>query len=122
MSSRVLIVDDEFGLAEVLAEMLAELGHEVDLAFNGQSALEHIAAARPDLVLADVMMPIMDGPALLRRIREDPAMAEIPVILMTAIPRSVPATVTGMHQGLLVKPFTPDELFAAIAPLLASTR
>jgi CheY-like chemotaxis protein len=122
MSSRVLIVDDEFGLAEVLAEMLAELGHEVDLAMNGQSALEHMAAARPDLVLADVMMPIMDGPALLHRIREDPATSEIPVVLMTAIPRSVPATVTGMHQGLLVKPFTPDELFAAIEPLLASRR
>lgn len=122
MSSRVLIVDDEFGLAEVLAEMLAELGHETDLAINGQSALEHIAAARPDLVLADVMMPIMDGPALLRRIREDPAIADIPVVFMTAIPRSVPATVTGMHQGLLVKPFTPDELFAAIAPHLAPRR
>lgn len=118
MSSRVLIVDDEFGLAEVLAEMLAELGHEVDLAINGQSALEHIAAVRPDLILADVMMPIMDGPALLRRIRADPAIADIPVVLMTAIPRSIPATVTGMHQGLLVKPFSPDELFAVIAPLL----
>ncbi|HTE51437.1 MAG TPA: response regulator [Kofleriaceae bacterium] len=118
MSGRVLIVDDEFGLAEVVAEMLSERGHDVDIAINGESALARMAEARPDLVLTDVMMPIMDGPALLGRMRADPELATIPVILMTAIPRSIPASVTGMHQGLLVKPFTPAQLFAAIAALL----
>jgi DNA-binding response OmpR family regulator len=120
MSKRVLIVDDEFGLAEVVAEMLAERTYQVDLAINGEVALARMAQNRPDLALVDVMMPILDGPGLLVRMREDPALAEIPVVFMTALPRAIPAHVAGLHQGVLLKPFTPDALFAVVEPLLGA--
>jgi DNA-binding response OmpR family regulator len=119
MSKRVLIVDDEFGLAEVVAEMLAEQSYQVDLAINGEVALARMAEQVPDLALVDVMMPILDGPGLLVRMREEPALAAVPVILMTALPHAIPAHVASLHQGVLVKPFTPDALFAAVEPLLA---
>ncbi len=118
MSKRVLIVDDEFGLAEVVADMLSERGHEVDLAINGEAALARMAQRKPDLVLLDVMMPVLDGPGLLRRMRGEPELAAIPVVLMTAIPHSIPANLALQHQGVLIKPFTPDALMAAVEPLL----
>jgi DNA-binding response OmpR family regulator len=114
MKSRILIVDDEFGLAEVVAAMLADRGHEADVAINGQTALALMTERPPDLVLLDVLMPIVDGPAVLRQMRAQAALARVPVILMTSIPSLVPADVRPIHQGVLVKPFTPDQLVAMV--------
>lgn len=114
MSQRILIVDDEFGLAEVVAEMLEERGFETVLAINGQLALERIAERAPDLVLLDCMMPIMDGAAVVRTLRAAPATARLPVILMTALPHAVPPDVQANACALLRKPFSPAELFAAV--------
>ncbi len=118
MTARILIVDDEFGLAEVVAEMLADRGHDVDVALNGETALARMAERRPDLVLLDVVMPLLDGLELLRRMRAREALAGVPVILMTSIPAMVPADVGRIHQGLLVKPFRPDELLALVQRVL----
>lgn len=114
MIARVLIVDDEFGLAEVVSDMLTDRGLAVEIAFNGEMALARMTAQQPDLVLLDVMMPLLDGPALLRRMRDDPALVAIPVILMTAIPRSIPTNIASLHQGVLIKPFTPQALMVAV--------
>ena len=114
MSRRVLIVDDEFGLAEVVAEMLEERGYQTALAINGQLALADIAAQVPDLVLLDCMMPILDGQAVVRAVRADLALAALPIILMTALPNIVAPEVAALTSGILRKPFSPAELFAAI--------
>jgi DNA-binding response OmpR family regulator len=114
MSQRILIVDDEFGLAEVVAEMLTERGYQVVLAINGQLALALVAEQAPDLVLLDCMMPILDGSGVVRALRADPATARLPVILMTALPHVVPPETLAEACALLRKPFSPAELFAAI--------
>jgi DNA-binding response OmpR family regulator len=114
MTRRVLIVDDEFGLAEVVSEMLTERGFETVLAINGQLALERIREQSFDLVLLDCMMPILDGSGVVRALRADPATEQLPIILMSALPHTVPLDVQAVTCALLRKPFSPGELFAAI--------
>jgi DNA-binding response OmpR family regulator len=119
MSRRILIVDDEFGLAEVVAEMLSERGFETSLAINGQIALDLIGDEVPDLVLLDCMMPILDGTGVVRALRSDPRTSRVPIILMTALPHVVPPDVRSSACALLHKPFSPGDLFAAIERCLA---
>jgi CheY-like chemotaxis protein len=114
MSPRILIVDDEFGLAEVVAEMLQERGFETELAINGQLALDLITEKPPDIVLLDCMMPILDGTEVVRALRADPTTARVPIILMTALPHVVPPDVQASACALLRKPFSPADLFAAL--------
>jgi len=108
MKSIVLIVDDEFGLAEISADLLAEDGFEVAIAINGKLALAALAARPADLVITDLMMPVMDGLELIRRIRADPKLATIPIVLMTALPEALGDDAA--HDALLVKPFSMKEL------------
>ena len=119
MSRRVLIVDDEFGLAEVVAEMLSERGFETSIAINGLIALELIREEVPDLLLLDCMMPILDGAGVVRALRSDRRTASLPIILMTALPHVVPPDVQATSCALLRKPFSPGDLFAAIERCLA---
>ncbi len=81
----VLIVDDDPGGRETLEALLLREGYELLFAANGQEALEQAAIHLPDLVLLDVMMPGMDGFEVCRRLRADPRLAEIPVIMVTAL-------------------------------------
>ena len=118
MSRRILIVDDEFGLAEVVAEMLQERGFETELAINGQIALDVIRERVPDLLLLDGMMPILDGIDVVRALRADRRTADLPIILMTALPHVVPADVQAATCAVLHKPFSPAVLFSAIASCL----
>lgn len=119
MTQTVLIVDDEFGLADITADLLRDAGYDVTLAINGKLALDSLAASPADLVLTDLMMPVMDGPEMIRRMRADPRFAAIPVILMTALPEAVPTGAAALHDALLVKPFSVDEVLAAVHRLLA---
>lgn len=81
----VLHVDDDDDIREIVALVLEEMGGiRVTSAAGGQDALDAMALHRPDMVLLDVMMPGMDGPTVLRRIRDDPALAELPVVFLTA--------------------------------------
>lgn len=116
----VLIVDDEFGLAELLAEVLAERDYLTAIAINGELGLAMLRERRPDLVLLDLMMPVVTGGEMLRQMRADPALADIPVVLMTALPGAVPADGSSGHQAVLHKPFTPDQLFDVVRAHLRS--
>ena len=117
MTKRVLIVDDEFGIADIVAEILTEQGYTTALAINGQLALTEMAAELPDLVLLDVMMPVLDGLGTLTAMRTDPALAAIPVIMMTALPEALPKE-RSLYQATLLKPFSEEQLFSAIATLI----
>jgi len=118
MKQSVLIVDDEFGLADITADLLRDAGYEVTLAINGKLALDALAAHRIDLVLTDLMMPVMDGPELIRRMRADPRFAAIPAVLMTALPEAIPERETALHDAVLIKPFSIQEVLGAVERLL----
>ena len=81
----VLVVDDEFGIAELIEMALEDEGHRVVAAVNGRQGLERLAEAAPDLVLLDYMMPILDGPGMLRAMQADPALRAVPMVLMTSL-------------------------------------
>ena len=115
----VLIVDDEYGLAEMAAELLALQGHAVATAINGKLALESLGRMRPDLVLVDVMMPVMSGDELVRRMKRDPALRDIPVIMMSAAGfEGLDADLRPLIGGFLQKPFTFDELMTELHRVL----
>ena len=122
MKKSILIVDDEFGLADVVADVLIDLGYEVEIAINGRLALDRLAARSTDLVLSDVMMPVMDGPELIRAMRADPRFMRIPVVLMSALPESIPSREDVGYDATLVKPFLLHELLALIKNLLERDR
>ncbi len=114
----ILVVDDERPNREFLAQALADKGHHVLQAFHGRGALRLIAAGpdRLDLVLSDVMMPLMGGVELCRALKADPETAGIPIILMsTAAAR---ATVESGADALIAKPFDLDELDALVGRVL----
>jgi CheY-like chemotaxis protein len=118
MNHSVLIVDDEFGLADITADLLREAGYEVRLAINGKLGLDSLAAHPADLVLTDLMMPVMDGPEMIRRMRADPRFAAIPAVLMTALPEAIPAGDIALHDAVLIKPFSLAEVLGVVQRLL----
>ena len=114
----ILIVDDEFGLAEMLREMLRESGFEVTLAINGRLALEILEEGTVDLVLTDMMMPVMDGEELATAMRTDQKHRDTPIIMMTSLPTARPQP-EGLFDAVLRKPFTPEILLETLRRSLA---
>ena len=108
----ILIVDDEEPIRELLAMTLEESGHRILLANHGRQALELVARERPDLIIADVMMPVLDGRALCRQLKDDPQTRIIPVILMTSAGRQ--AASNAGADGYLGKPFNLDQVEALV--------
>ena len=113
----VLIVDDEHAIVETLAEVLRTEGYAVATAANGALALEAMRAQRPDVVLLDYMMPVLDGAQALAEMRSDAALATIPVVMMSAATESAVGT-TPARQAFLRKPFRAPALLAAIAAVV----
>jgi adenylate cyclase len=118
--SRVLVVDDTPHNVKLLADLLEVKGYAVATAANGEEALARVAAAQPDLVLLDVMMPGLSGYDVCRRLRADPATALLPVVLVTSLdPQG--ERVKGIDAGaddFLSKPINQPELFARVRSLL----
>jgi DNA-binding response OmpR family regulator len=118
MKGRILIVDDEFGLAELLGELLVEEGYEASIAINGRLGLDILKAQPADLVILDVMMPVMSGPEMARAMKATSELAHIPIVMMTALPSALPADTPPLYDAVLRKPFRPEELYARMAELL----
>jgi CheY-like chemotaxis protein len=112
----VLVVEDEFVIAEMLTEVLEEDGYHVITASNGLVALGHLREHAVDLVLSDVMMPLLEGRELVQRMRAEPAWSSIPVILVTAAPNLVLSE--GDHTALVRKPFDPDVVLELVERLI----
>jgi signal transduction histidine kinase/DNA-binding response OmpR family regulator len=113
--ARILVADDNADMREYISRLLGDHG-TVDAVADGATALARAREARPDVVVADVMMPGLDGFALLRAIREDPRTRSVPVILVSAR-AGEEARVEGLHAGAddyLVKPFSARELIARV--------
>jgi CheY-like chemotaxis protein len=114
----ILVVDDEFGIGELLEALLQDDGHRVLTAMNGRHALERIAEARPDLVISDLMMPVMDGAALLKTMRESSDLRDIPFAVMCALPENTVADRIGGYDAFLRKPFKLAAISALVQSLL----
>jgi CheY-like chemotaxis protein len=111
MSHKLLIVDDEVAILEALTDILSVEGYEVATAANGAEGLKRASVERPDLILLDLMMPVMDGQEMLRRLKEDPNLRAIPVVVMSA-GRVTKAELQGSH--FLAKPFELDDLLDTV--------
>lgn len=111
--ARILIVDDEPDTLFLLRVILERQGHEVVEAGHGAEALDRLAHAPVDMVITDLMMPVMDGRELVERLRADPATAEIPIMLASANPDVELAV-----DAMLVKPFPPRDVIASVEQLL----
>ena len=114
--ARILLADDNSDLREYVARLLRSQGWMVDEAPDGLTALERIRARAPDLVLTDVMMPGLDGFALLRELRSDPSTNNVPVVVLSAR-AGEESRVEGAEHGAddyLVKPFSAQELVARV--------
>jgi CheY-like chemotaxis protein len=121
---RILIVDDEDDIREVAQVSLELVGnYDVVTAANGREGLERARSERPDAILLDVMMPEMDGPTTLARLRADPQTHDIPVVFFTAKTQTMErARLAELGAaGILTKPFDPLKLAGEVAATLRWT-
>jgi DNA-binding response OmpR family regulator len=120
-SSRVLVIDDDDDIRELLRELLERAGHQVSVAPDGRAGLRELYAGSPDVVILDVAMPGLDGWATLERIRE---VTDTPVLMLTARDAEL-ERVRGLKGGAddyVVKPFGRQELVARVDVLLRRER
>ena len=114
-SRTILIVDDEWALAEVLSAILRDEGYRTLVAGNGREAEALLRTEGIDLVVADFLMPIMDAPALIAWMNDQPALRAVPVIVMTSLPETTVRARAGAFAAYLQKPFMIDDIADAVA-------
>jgi DNA-binding response OmpR family regulator len=120
MSRKILAVDDEQDLLDLMEIILAAEGFTVVKAANGREALAQVQAEHPDLILLDVMMPVMDGWEVLRTIKSNDETMHIPVVMVTA-KIGEDDRMRGLREGAteyICKPFAPREVVNRIKLLL----
>jgi two-component system, sensor histidine kinase and response regulator len=118
----ILVVDDERPVREFLAHALEDQGHRVLRAFHGRHALSIVGiggSERPDVVLADVMMPLVSGIELCRALKANPDTAGIPVVLMSA---AAPRGALSAADGFIGKPFDLDDLETLLDRVMLANR
>jgi len=119
--ARILVVEDNADEAQMVKMILEPEGYQVALAANGEEGLREVEAAKPDLIVLDVMMPLLDGFAMCAKLREDPEYKQIPVILLTAVADRVRDTkypldgvLRAEAEEYLEKPVDPARLVATV--------
>ena len=120
MTKRILVVEDQEDNRQILRDLLASADYEMDEAENGQEALDAVVRQRPDLILMDIQLPIMDGYEATRRIKADPATKSIPIIVVTSYALSGDegkAREAGC-DAYVTKPYSPRQLLAKIREYL----
>ena len=111
----VLIVEDDADLREMMAQLLTLEGYKIETVANGREALEYLnEAPRPDVILLDLMMPIMDGWEFRRRQQDDPALADVPVIVLTALDQAQARANDLNGVDFLKKPLDFDRLLELV--------
>ena len=116
----VLVVDDEFGIVDVLETILSDEGYRVVTACNGKQGLARSAEEKPEVILLDFMMPILSGSQMLRAIALEPAYQRIPVIMMSSLGEGVVAERSSGYAGFLHKPFRVAAVLSTVARVLGA--
>jgi two-component system alkaline phosphatase synthesis response regulator PhoP len=117
---KVLVVDDEVYILHILEFSLSAEGYEVITANNGELAIEKAKQEKPDLIVLDIMMPVLDGYEVCRRLKRDSETKGIPVVLLTAKGRDIDKRL-GFEVGAVdyvIKPFSPNRLIDRIQEIL----
>jgi CheY-like chemotaxis protein len=117
---RILIVEDDRDLRFVIRMILERAGYVVAEARNGIAALESIGVEPPDLIIADLTMPVMSGVELVDHLRANPATVSIPVVLLSG--GQVDSATSQRVEAVVTKPFEPDHLMACIESALHADR
>lgn len=123
MSQHILIVDDEKNIAISVDYLLRREGYEVSVAHDGEEGLRLIRSDRPDLVLLDIMMPKMNGFQVCEAVKQDPALADVRIVMLTAKGRDAEKE-KGLALGAdayITKPFATRELVSQVKALLPPT-
>lgn len=119
--ARIIVADDDLDICELLDMKLRQSDYDVRTALGGEQALEMMRSARPHLVILDIMMPLMSGMDVLRQMRSEPAIADIPVILMTSKRQETDVNV-GFALGVvdyIIKPFNLKDLVVQVAGVIS---
>jgi two-component system alkaline phosphatase synthesis response regulator PhoP len=119
-TGKVLVVDDEVYILHILEFSLSAEGYEVITANNGELAIEKAKQEKPDLIVLDIMMPVLDGYETCRRLKRDSETKNIPVVLLTAKGRDIDKRL-GFEVGAIdyvIKPFSPNRLIDRIQEIL----
>lgn len=112
---KILLVDDEPDLVEVVTFRLKSAGYDVITALDGKTAFDIINDTRPDLILLDLLLPVISGDEVCRKIKSDDRLKDIPVILFTASAILVPERAEKLGaDDYLIKPFEPEDLLGKI--------
>jgi DNA-binding response OmpR family regulator len=122
--TKILLIDDDALLLTLLERKLTARGYAVTTANDGSAGLDRARADHPDLIVLDMMMPIMDGRQVLRAIQADAALSAIPVIMLTSR-REESDIVGAIEKGAAdyqLKPFSPDELIARIGRFITKKK
>jgi CheY-like chemotaxis protein len=117
----VLVVDDEFGIVELVEAILTDEGHRVVSAANGRHGLEVLAKEHPDLIFLDYMMPVMNGAATLLAIADDPAWQHIPVVVISVMAEAAVAERCSGYTCFMHKSFKVAQLVAITEQLLGQS-
>jgi two-component system cell cycle response regulator DivK len=120
MTKRILVVEDQEDNRQILRDLLGTTDYEIVEAENGEEALAAVAKQRPDLILMDIQLPILDGYEATRRIKADPALSSIPIIAVTSYALSgdeAKARAAGCDD-FVPKPYSPRQLLAKVRQYL----
>jgi len=119
--ARILIVEDEANIVKLISIRLERLGHSINSADNGSTALDIARESTPDLILLDVMIPVLNGFQVLQQLKADPTTASIPVLMLTARghERDIVAGIEGGADDYIIKPFSFPELISRVSSALA---
>ena len=120
MSKRILVVEDQPDSRQIIRDMLAGTDYEITEAENGAEALAAIGKQRPDLILMDIQLPIMDGYTAMNQIKADPALRSIPIIAVTsyALASEEKKARAAGCDDYVTKPFSPRQLLGKIRQYL----
>lgn len=112
--SRILVVDDEYLIADILSYALQDAGYEVETAANGAKALVELEKGRFDLVITDYMMPMKNGEELAREIRATDALKHLPILLMSGAQADIGKDQPSLFNEVIAKPFDMDAMVAKV--------
>jgi len=130
--AKILVVDDDVDLVESIKAVLESKSYQVVTAYNGEEGLKKVVEERPDLIILDVIMPVMDGFAACKELKQNPHyhfFSKIPVLMLTVFPKGIEETKIPLSAGMtmeaedyLQKPLNPEELLKRAEQLLKKHR